>query len=130
MLTIMTDTNVCIYTHIHKYIHLHIHICIQVPCPEGALLMFDWALSDRGRLSDVLTAMIDTALALDFRTMKKLAFAQTLVSGGVCVYVVCMCIYMYVCMLDFRTMKELAFAQTLVSGSVCVCVCVLLTLGP
>jgi len=53
-----------------------------VPCPEGALLLLDWALSERGRLSDVLGAMLSSLLAFDSKTASKLAFAQLLASGS------------------------------------------------
>lgn len=43
-----------------------------VPCPEGALLMLDWALSDRGRLSDVLGSLLDAILEFDIKTASKL----------------------------------------------------------
>ena len=53
-----------------------------VPCPEGAMLALDWALSSRGLVSEVLTAMVDGAAKLDVRVVSKLAYAQLLVSGA------------------------------------------------
>jgi len=46
------------------------------------MLMLDWALSSRGLVSEVLMAMLDSVLRLDFRAVSKLAFAQLLVSGS------------------------------------------------
>eukprot|EP00277_Geminigera_cryophila_P013803 CAMPEP_0179436812 /NCGR_PEP_ID=MMETSP0799-20121207/20785_1 /TAXON_ID=46947 /ORGANISM="Geminigera cryophila, Strain CCMP2564" /LENGTH=408 /DNA_ID=CAMNT_0021217283 /DNA_START=307 /DNA_END=1530 /DNA_ORIENTATION=- len=54
----------------------------MVPCPEGAMLTLDWALSSRGLVSEVLTAIFDCALTFDFRAVSKLSFAQLLVSGA------------------------------------------------
>ena len=53
-----------------------------VPCPEGAMLALDWALSSRGLVSEVLTALVDSAAKLDLRAVQKLAYAQLLVSGS------------------------------------------------
>jgi hypothetical protein len=53
-----------------------------VPCPEGAMLMLDWALSSRGLVSEVLMSMVDSAVKLDYRAVSKLSFAQLLVSGA------------------------------------------------
>jgi len=52
-----------------------------VPCPEGAMLMLDWAMSEKGSLSEVLMAMLDSVRSFNFRSLGKLAFGQLLVSG-------------------------------------------------
>lgn len=54
----------------------------MVPCPEGAMLMLDWALSSRGLVSEVLMSMVDSAVKLDYKAVTKLSFAQLLVSGA------------------------------------------------
>jgi len=53
-----------------------------VPCPEGAMLTLDWALSSRGKITELLSTMLDSIVRLDFKTIKKLSFAQLLVSGN------------------------------------------------
>lgn len=46
------------------------------------MLCLDWALSARGTVSEVLTAMLDALLKFDVATIRKLSFAQLLVSGA------------------------------------------------
>ncbi|CAM9752532.1 unnamed protein product [Phaeothamnion confervicola] len=53
------------------------------PCPEADLLLLDWARAypRAGGVTSVLPAMVASALRGDFRTARKLGFAQQLVSS-------------------------------------------------
>jgi hypothetical protein len=54
-----------------------------VPCPELGILMLDWARQypEAGGLSSVLPVMLELGIAGNLDGMKRLAFAQLLVSG-------------------------------------------------